>query len=150
MIRASGFANHFIKGKVLADACWAALVAFLFGLCLGGTLIRQDRLYFTGMALSGVFLILALLWTGRTARRLATSENAKKCARQFLFSCIYFSMLSWTFGIAVSGVIWYSADFIRTFGAVWFGLLTCVAIFPVRRDAKRLNDARPSQITLPG
>jgi hypothetical protein len=150
MIRASGFANHFITGKVLADACWAALVAFLFGLCFGGTLITQDRLYSTGMILSGVFLLFALFWTGRTARRLTTSETAKKCARQFLASCIYFSMLSSTFGIAVSGVIWYSADFIRTFGAVWFGLLTCVAIFPVRRDAKRLNDARPSQITLPG
>ena len=150
MTRASEFANHSITGKVLADACWAALVAFLFGLSLGGTLIRQDFLYFTGMGLSGVFLIFALFWIRRTARRLATSESAKKCARQFLASCIYFSMLSSTFGIAASGVIWYAADFIRTFGAVWFGLLTCVAIFPVRRDAKRLNDARPSQITPSG
>ena len=134
-----------VAGHILVPACCGALVAFLFGLCLGRTLIMQDRLYFAGMALSGVFLLFALFWTRRTARRLATSETAKNCACQFLWSCLYFSMLSWIFGVAVSGVIWYSADFIRTFGAVWFGLLTCVAIFLVRRDAKRLTEARPGQ-----
>jgi len=32
------------------------------------------------------------------------------------------------------------ADFTRTFGAVWFGALTCVGIYPALRDAKRLAD----------
>jgi hypothetical protein len=146
LIRASVVANNSVTGKLLADASGAALTALSFGLCVGRTLISQDRLYFTLMALSAALLIFVLLWTSRTALRLVTSEAVEKCAHQFLLSCICFCLLSWTCGLAVSGVVWYSADFIRTFGAAWFGLLTCIAIFPVRRDAKRLNDARPGQI----
>jgi hypothetical protein len=47
----------------------------------------------------------------------------------------------------VTAVIWYSADFTRTFGAVFFGAITCIGIYPVLRDAKRLADAvGPSEI----
>ena len=139
-------------GKLLAHACWAALVASVFGLYLGRTLIKHfDSWYFTGMVLSGAFLAFVLFWTRRAVRRLATanhtrSETVRKSARQFLFSCVFFSMISSTFGVAVSSIIWHSSDFIRTFGAVYFGVLTRVAIFPLRRDAKRLASVGPSQI----
>jgi hypothetical protein len=96
---------------------------------------------------SGAYLVSVLLWTRRVGRRLATSETAKKHAGQFLWSCIFFSMLSFGFGMAVTGIILYSADFMRIFTAVWFGALTCVGLYPILRDAKRLVDAvGPSQI----
>ena len=99
------------------------------------------------MVLFGASLIADLLWTRREVRRLAASEIAKKAATQFLWSCIFFSMLSLSFGFAVSGLIWYSTDFLRILSAIWFGALTCVGIYPVVRDTKRLADtAAPSQI----
>lgn len=103
------------------------------------------------MVLSGALLIFALFRTRRAVRPLATakhstSETPKKSARQFLASCIFFTMISSTFGVAVSGVVWYSTGFIRTFGVVWWAGLTCVAIFIVRRDAKRVTVAVSSQI----
>jgi hypothetical protein len=143
---------NFLTGKLLVDAFGTALLAFVFGLCLGRSLIKRfDSLYFTGMVLSGALLIFALLWTRRAIRPLATakhstSETAKRSARQFLASCIFFTVISATLGIAVSGIVWYSSDFIRTFGVVWWAGLTCVAILCVRRDAKRLTDAVSSQI----
>jgi hypothetical protein len=141
-----------ITRKLLVDALSAALMAFVFGLCLGRTLIKQfDSLYFTGMVLSGALLIFVLFWTRRAVRPLATAkhstiETARKSARQFLASCFFFTVITATFGVAVSGVVWYSSDFIRTFGVVWFAGLTCVAISCVRRDAKRFTDAVSSQI----
>ena len=137
--------NNSLTRKLLAGACGAAVAAFVLGICTGRALkATQGRVYFSGMAFSGAILICVLLWTGRATRRFATSEEARKRARQFLASCVFFSMLTSTFGIFVSGLIWYSRDFIRIFGAAWFGLLTCVAIFPVHRDAKRLAGAGPS------
>jgi len=129
-----------ITGKLLVDAIWAALAAFVLGLCLGHTFIKQfDSLYLTGTVLSGALLIFVLFWTRRAVRPLATakhstSEAAKTSARQFLASCIVFSMISATFGIAVSGIVWYASDFIRTFGVVWWAGPSCVAIFCVRRE----------------
>jgi hypothetical protein len=57
-------------------------------------------------------------------------------------------MLSLGLGMAVSGFVWFSTDFMRRFNVVFWSALTGVAIYPVLRDAKRLADAvRPSQIT---
>jgi hypothetical protein len=111
--------------------------------------LRLSRIrYVTGMVLCGAFLIYVLFSTRREVRRSATSEAGEKHADQFLWSCIFFSMLSFGFGIAATALILYSADFTRTFGAVWFGALTCVGIYPALRDAKRLADGvGPSQIT---
>jgi hypothetical protein len=132
--------------KLFADAYCAAVGSFVFGLFLVRTIGHFDIWYVIGMVLCGAFLICVLFSTRRDVRRFATSE--KKHADQFLWSCIFFSMLSFGFGIAVTALILYSADFTRTFGAVWFGALTCVGIYPVLRDAKRLADAiGPSQIT---
>jgi hypothetical protein len=133
--------NSTTVGKLFADAYCAAVGAFVFGLFLVRSMQRFDSRYVTGMVLSGAFLISVMLWTRRAGRRLATSESAKKHATQFLWSCIFFSMLSFSFGMAVTAVILYSADFMRTFNAVWFGALTSVGIYPVLRDAKRLAAA---------
>jgi hypothetical protein len=57
-------------------------------------------------------------------------------------------MHSFMFGLAASGHVWFSTDFMRTFGMVFWSAMTAVAIYPVRRDAKRLADAvASSQIT---
>jgi hypothetical protein len=128
-------------GKLFSYAYCAAVGAFVFGLFLVRIVEHFDIRYVTGMVLCGAFLICVLFWTHREVRRSATSEIAKKHADQFLWSCMLFSMLSLSFGIALTALILYSADFTRTFGAVWFGALTCVGIYPVLRDAKRLADA---------
>jgi hypothetical protein len=79
--------------------------------------------------------------TRRVVRWLACGEIANKHASQFLWSCIFFSMLSFMFGMAVSGYVWISTDFMRGFGVVFSSAMTAVAIYPVHRDAKRLADA---------
>jgi cytochrome b561 len=112
------------------------------------TIKYLNILDFTVGVLSGASLMFVLFWTRRAVRRLATSESAKKHAGQFLWSCIFFSMLTLMFGMAVSGYVWFSTDFMRTFGVVFWSAMTAVAIYPVRRDAKRLADATgPTQIT---
>jgi hypothetical protein len=138
-----------ITGRLLVHACCAAISAFVFGLFLiRTTMTHFDSLYFTVLVLSGVSLLFVPFWTRSVIRRLPTSETAKKNAGQFLWSCVFFSMLSLSFGFAVSGLIWYSIDFLRIFSAIWFGALTCVGIYPVVRDTKRLADAvGASQIT---
>ena len=85
--------------------------------------------------------MFVLFWTRRAARRLATAEIADKPAGQFLWSCLFLSMLSFMFGMAVSGYVWSSADFMRRFSVVVWSAMTAVAIYPVRRDAKGLADA---------
>ena len=143
------------RAKLFADACRAALAAFVFGLFSGHTIIERERgrWDFAEMVLAVGFLIFALLvllGTQHAVRPLATSEPPQKSARQFLFSCALFALISSTFGMFVSGLIWYSCDFIRTFGAVFWGAITCVAIYPVRRDAKRLADAASPSRSLSG
>ena len=136
-----------IEGKLLAYALCTAPSAFVFGVFLIRTTKYLTILDFTVVALSGASLMFVLFWTRRAVRRLATSETAKKHATQFLWSCIFFSMLSLGLGMAVSGFVWFSTDFMRRFNVVFWSALTGVAIYPVLRDAKRLADAaRPSQI----
>jgi hypothetical protein len=133
--------------KLFSYAFCAAVGSFVFGLFLVRTVERFDFRYVAGMVLCGAFLVCVLFWTRREVRQFATSETDKR-ADQFLWSCLFFSMLSFVFGIAVTALIFYSADFTRTVGAVWFGALTCVGIYPVLRDAKRLAVAvGPSQAT---
>jgi len=133
--------------KLFADACCAGMGAFVVGLCLIRTIKHFDRLYVTGIVLSGAFLMFVLYWTRRAARRLAASEIARKSASTFLWSCIIFSMISLSLGIQVSAYVWYGSDFIRRFGLVFWSGITGIAIYRVLRDAKRLADAAgPSQI----
>ncbi|WMT73849.1 hypothetical protein [Bradyrhizobium sp. Ash2021] len=140
-------AMNSIKGRLLTHAFCAALSAFVCGFCLVRSIKPFDIPYFTVMVLFGVSLISDLLWTRREVRRLAVSETAKKHATQFLWSCIFFSMISSGFGMALSGFVLSSTDFIRMFGAVFWSAITGVAIYPVLRDTKRLADAAGSSQT---
>jgi hypothetical protein len=130
-----------ITEKLLAHAFCAASSAFVFGVFLVRTIKYSNILDFTVVVLPGASLLFVLFWTRRAVRRLATGEIANKHAGQFLWSCIFFSMLSFMFGMAVSGYTWFSTDFMRTFGVVFWSAMTAIAIYPVRRDAKRLADA---------
>lgn len=133
---------NFSTGKLLVHACCAAISAFVFGLVLVRTTIKGfDSLYFTILVLSGLSLIFVLFRTYGATRWLPAGDAAKKSASQYLWSCVFFSMLSLSFGFALSGLIWYSTDFLRIFNVIWFGALTCVGIYPVVRDTKRVADA---------
>jgi len=92
--RARSMTMNSIKGKLLTHAFCAAPSAFVCGFCLVRTITHFDILYLTVMVLFGVSLIFDLFWTRREVRRLAASETAKKHATQFLWSCIFFSMVS--------------------------------------------------------
>ena len=131
-----------MTGKLMTHAFSGALAAFVFGLCGGHTFIKHfDRVYSPGMALAGVALVFVLFRTRHFMKRFAVSEASLQSARTFLWSCVFFAMISSMFGLQVAGVSWFSADFLRKFGFVFWGLLTGVAIFPVRRDARRVANA---------
>jgi hypothetical protein len=130
-----------VTEQLLTYAFCAAPSAFVLGVFLVRTIKYLNILDFTLVVLSGASLMFALFWTRRAVRRLATGEIANKHAGQFLWSCIFFSMLSFMFGMAVSGYVWFSTDFMRTFGVIFWCAMVAVAIYPVRRDAKRMADA---------
>ena len=135
------------QGKLLVHAFSAAPGALVFGFCLLRTIKHFERLYLTATVLFGAVLIADLLWTRREVRRLAASEIAKKAATQFLWSCLFFSMLSFGLGMAVSGWNWFSTDFMRGFNLLFWSAMVGIATYPVCRDGKRLADASgPSQI----
>src|SRR5438270_10594620 len=102
-----------IKGKLLAHAFCAAPGALVIGFCFVRTIKHFDSLYLTVVVIFGASLIADLLWTRREVRRLAASEIAKKAATQFLWSCIFFSMLSFGLGVAVSCWYLFTTDFFR-------------------------------------
>ena len=140
-----------IKGKLLAHAFSAAPGALVFGFCLVRTIQHFESLYLTAAVLFGAVLLADLLWTRREVRRLAASEIANKAATQFLWSCVFFSMLSFGLGMAVSGWNWFSTDFMRGFNLLFWSAMTGIGIYPVSRDAKRLADAAgPSPISNAG
>ncbi|HEV3330843.1 MAG TPA: hypothetical protein VG096_07670, partial [Bryobacteraceae bacterium] len=130
-----------ITEKLLAHAFCAAPSAFVFGVFLVRTIKYLNILDFTVVLLSAASLLFVLFWTRRAVRRLTTGQIANKQAGQFLWSCIFFSMLSFMFGMAVSGYVWIGTDFMRGFGVVFSSAMTAVAIYPIHRDAKRLADA---------
>ena len=134
-----------MTAKLLGHALCAAPAAFVFGLFTARTVKHAHPLDFTVVALSGASLLFVLFWTRRAVRRLGTAESVNKPAGQFLWSCIFFSMLSFMFGMAVSGYLWVGTDFMRTFGVVCWSAITAVATYPVHRDAKRLADAVASR-----
>jgi hypothetical protein len=140
-------AMNSIKGRLLTHAFCAAASAFVCGFCLVRSTKHFDILYLTVMVLFGVSLIFDLFWTRREVRHLAASETAKKHATQFLWSCIFFSMVSLGLGMALSSFVLFSTDFIRMLGAVFWSAITGVAIYPVLRDTKRLADAAGSSQT---
>ena len=123
----------------MVHAFCGALAAILFGLSVGHVLSTHVGFGLLAVAvLSGAGVVFTIFWTHFAIQRFAVSEAAKKNARQFLWSCVFFAMISAMFGLQVAGVSWFSTDFLRKFGFVFWGLMTCVAIFPVHRDARRL------------
>jgi len=131
-------------GKIMADAFFTALVAFLFGLCLTGTIKRFDGDYLAGSICFGALVIFGIFWTRRAVQRLltakyTTSETAKRSARQLVAYCIAFVASSATFGLEVMGAWRYSSDGFYSFSAVIFGIITCVWFFNVYRGARRLT-----------
>jgi hypothetical protein len=138
--------NSSTEGKLLAHAVCAAPSALVFGFCFVRVIKHFDSLYLAIMVLFGAALIADLLWTRHEVRRLAADKIANKAATQFLWSCIFFSMLSFGLGIAVSGLIWPSTDFMPTFNVVFWSAMTGIAVYPVWRDAKSLaHGAGPGQ-----
>jgi hypothetical protein len=111
---------------------------------------RFDRVDLAIVILFGAAIVSDLLWTRRKLRPFAASEPARKNAVQFLWSCIFFSMLTLGLGMAVSGFVWSSADFLRRFSLIFWSVITCVAIYPVLRDAKRLADTAGPSTSFPG
>jgi len=84
----------------------------------------------------------------REVRRLAASETARKHATQFLWSYIFFIMISLIFGMAHQSHTNSDTDFMSRFGVLIWSTITGAVIYSVVRDAKRLADAvGPSQIT---
>jgi len=137
--------------NLLAHAMCAAPSAFVVGAFLIRTIKTSNLLDLTVAILSAVSLVFVLLWTRGAVRKLGTRETAKKHAVQFLWSCIFFSMQCFMLGMAVSGYVWFSTDFLRRFGLVFWSAMTAVSVYPVRRDAKRLADAAgPSRSATPG
>jgi hypothetical protein len=126
--------------RLLANAFGAGLIAFLFGLCLVRTVKQFDSLFFASAILSAALLVVVLLWTRVAVKERATSETAKKGARQFLFSCLFFSLVCAGLGFAVAGAIWNSGSF-QTFSVVFYGGIVGAGIYCVLRDAKRLSAA---------
>ena len=133
-----------VKGKLLVDAICAAFSASVFGFCFVPATRQFDGLALAAALVFGGCLIADLLYTRYEVRRLAASETARKAATQFLWSCVFFSMLSFGLGMAASGWNWFSTDFMRKINLIFWGAMTVIAIFPVRRDAKRLADAAGS------
>ena len=139
--------THSTKGKLLVGAFCASPSALVFGFFLVRTIQHFDSLSLTATVLFGACLTAVLLYTRHDVRRLAAGEFAKKAATQFLWSCIFFSMLSFGLGMALSGWNWFSTDFKRAFNLLFWSAMTGIAIYPVCRDAKRLADAAgPGQI----
>jgi hypothetical protein len=139
--------NSAMTGRLMVHAFCGAVAAFVFGLCVGHILIRHfDGLYTGGAAVSLAALILVLFWTRHAVQGFAVSEASRKDARQFLWSCVFFAMISSTFGLQVSGITWFRTDFLREFALVFWGAMTLVAIYPVRRDARRLANSASSQV----
>jgi ABC-type iron transport system FetAB permease component len=130
-----------IYAKLLVNAFCAALSALVLGFFLVRMIKHFDSLSVTVMVLFGVSLIADLWWTRREVRRLAANKIASKAPTQFLWSCIFFSMLSFGLGIAVSGLNWFGTDFIPTFNLVFWSAMTGIAIYLVWRDAKCLGNA---------
>ena len=132
--------TYSIDAKLLLYAFSAAPGACVAGLCSVRTILHFNWIDLAFTILFGAVLVSDLLWTRREVRRLAVEASAKEHATQFLWSCVFFGMLSFMSGMAVSGYVWFNTDFIRTFGLIFWSAITVVAIYPVCRDAKRLAD----------
>jgi hypothetical protein len=130
--------------KLLLHGFSAAPGAFAVGICVVRTIKHFDTGYLIFAVLFSACLVADLFWMRREFRRLAASETAKKSAAAFLWSCIFFSMISLSLGMQVAGFVWFGHDFLRRFSLAFWSAITGIAIYPVCRDAKRLADSASS------
>ena len=134
-------------GKVMADAFFTALAAFLFGVCLAGTKKHDDGFSLLGTVFWGALPIFGMFWTRRAVRsvlsaKYTTSEMAKRSARQLVLFCLCFALNSVAFGLELVGAIRYSSDGLYLFSACFLGILTFVWFFCVHRDARPVSFPR--------
>jgi len=129
-----------VQSKLLLYAFAPAPGASVVGACFVHTIKHFDNLYITLIVLFGAPLISDFFWTRRTVQRLAYAEGAKKHATQFLWSCLFFSMLWFGLGVALASVVWIGADLTRRFSLIFWAALSIIAIYPVFRDANRLAE----------
>jgi multisubunit Na+/H+ antiporter MnhB subunit len=132
-------------GKVMADAFYTALAAFIFGMCVAGIIKRFDGAFLGGAVCSGAFVIFGLYWTWRAVQRLltakyTTSDTAKRGARQLVGYCVAFAFASVSFGLEVMAAL-HSSDGYYTFSAFALGILSCIWFYGVHRQARRLISA---------
>lgn len=128
-------------GQLWVHAACAGVGGWVFGLSFVLTFKRFSGLSLAVALLFGVTLVADLLWTRREVRRIASNEFSRKHATQFLWSCVFFSMICLMLGMAISGFVWLSTGFVQRFGLAFYSVMTGIAIYPVHRDAKRLADA---------
>jgi hypothetical protein len=133
-------------GKVMADAFFTALLAFVFGVFLAGTIKKIDGFPLAETVLCGAFAIFGMFWTRRAVQRLltakyTTSEIAKRNARQLVVFCLSFAVNSVSFGLYVMAALHHSSDGFYLFSAFVFGILSCVWFYCVHRQAIRLTSA---------
>lgn len=132
-------------GKVMADAFYAALAAFIFGICLAGIIKRLGGAFLGGAVCSGAFVIFGLYWTWRAVQRLltakyTTSDTAKPSARQLMGYCVAFAFASVSFGLEVMAAL-HSSDGFYTYSAFAWGIISCILFYGVYRQARRLTSA---------
>jgi len=126
--------------RLLAYAGCGAPGAIVVGFCLARTAKQFDALALTVALIFGVCLVSDLAWIRREVRRLSASEFAKGPAGQFLWSCVFFSLICLGLGMAAGGYVWFEHDFMRRFGLGFWTIMALSATYPLFRDAKRLGE----------
>jgi hypothetical protein len=104
-----------------------------------------------GILLSTVSVSLFLVaWRGRFP---VTAKNTNSMTERLLAHAFCAAPSAFVFGVFLirtikdlnildfTVVVVFGIFFLRTFGVVFWSAMTAVAIYPVRRDAKRLADA---------
>jgi hypothetical protein len=132
-------------GKVMADAFYTALVAFIFGMCLAGVIKRFDGTFLGAAVCSGVFVIFGVFLTWRAVQRLltakyTTSDAAKRSAGQLMAYCVALAFASVIFGLEVIAAL-HSSDGFYTFSAFAWGGISCIWFYGVYRQGRRLTSA---------
>jgi hypothetical protein len=134
-------------GKVMADAFYTALAAFLLGLCVAGAIKRFDTGYFAGAVFCGPLVAFAAFRTRGAIQRLLTakytlSETAKKNASQVKLWCFLLAAYSFLCGHELMASFIRSNDSFYPFAAFFFyGALTALSIYLLRREARLLTSA---------
>jgi len=127
--------------KLLAHAGCAAPGAIIIGLCAARLARHFDEVGVTLAVVFALCLLADLVWIRREVHLLGMGELAREPAAQFLWSCVFLSLISLGLGMAVGSLLWFEGDFVRRFSLGFWTLMAISASYPLFRDAKRLADA---------